>query len=354
MQHQRSQEVEDQVNLGRFSFGVAARLQNATATDHRNTVFGRGSLQANFRRFQAYAQVEIGQDLVNQTVFSTSTFSTTVIGLSVPVRDGWVLHAEAFQDHQNMLLNPENIFLLGESATGLPTTLPGFDQKSLYIRVTKSFRWGGRLPGGSSLEEYTRQQIPITGSVEGFVSEVGASGSHRVEGIPVALDHDHVVTTDNEGHYVIRAVPEGPHRVGLALQELPADFNPGAISESGVMVAPQRVGRVNLQVVRLSQILGHVDAPPKGDENDVETTVIRLEPGGRYTTPDADGNFGFYNLPEGQYQVKLDAATLPAHSVMTTDTEFPVTVKAGQAAPEMRFGYVIRIPEKPVHRIVVK
>jgi hypothetical protein len=35
---------------------------------------------------------------------------------------------------------------------------------------------------------------------------------------------------------------------------------------------------------------------------------------------------------------------------MTTAAEFPVTVKGGQPLPEIRFGYVIKIPEKPVHR----
>jgi hypothetical protein len=350
-QHQRSQELEDQVNFGRLSFGVAIRMQNAVATDHRNTVFGRGSMQANFRRFQAYAQVEIGQDLVNQTVFSTSSYNTTVVGLSVPARGGWVLHAEMFQVRQNLLLNPESIFLFGDTSTGLPTTLPGFNQRSLYLRITKSFQWGDRLPSGSNIDQYTRQQIPVTGSVEGFVSETSASGSHRVDGISVILDNDRVVKTDSEGRFVIPAVPEGPHHVGLAVTELPAEFNPGAISESGVMVAAQKISRVDLQVIRLGEILGHVDAPPKsGDDNDVESIVIRMEPGGRYTTPDADGNFGFYNLPEGEYQIKLDSTSLPVHGAMTTAAEFPVTVKGGQPLPEIRFGYVIKIPEKPVHR----
>jgi hypothetical protein len=75
-----------------------------------------------------------------------------------------------------------------------------------------------------------------------------------------------------------------------------------------------------------------------------------MEPGGRYTTPDADGNFGFYNLPEGLYQIKLDAKSLPTHGVMTSEEEFPAMVKIGQASPPIHFGYVIKIPEKPVHR----
>jgi hypothetical protein len=355
IQHQRSEEIEDQVGFGRFSFGVAARLQNATAEDRRNTVFVRGSLQANLHRFQAYAQVEIGQDLVNQTVFSTSAFSTTVVGVSAPMRHGWVVRAEMFRNRQNLLLNPQSIFLLGDSSTSLPTTLPGFDQWSLFLRVTKSFNWGGRLPAGSNMDDYMRQQLPITGSVEGFVSEVSLSGSHRVEGIPVVLDRDRVVKTDNEGHYVIPGVAEGAHRVALAIQELPAEFNPGQISAGGVVVTPQKVSRMDLQVIRLVEIHGHVDAPPKdGQDNDVETILIRLEPGGRYTTPDFDGNFAFYNLPEGQYQIKLDRKSLPPNGVMTTPEEVPVFLKMGERAPEIQFGYVIRVPEKPVHRTLVE
>ncbi len=353
-QHQRSQELEDQVNFGRLTFGGAIRLQNADATDRTNTVFGRGSMQMNFRRFELYAQLELGQDLVNQTVFSTASYNTSVVGVSVPMPQGWVLHAEMFRDRQNMLLNPENIFLLGET-TGLPTALPGFNQTSLYIRVTKSFNWGARLPHGSDLDQFTRDQIPVTGSVEGFVSEVSSSGALRVEGIPVTLDHDRVVKTNSEGRYVIPAVPEGPHRVGLAAGELPAEFDPGAVSEITVAVTPQRISRGDLQVIRLGQILGHVDAPPKsGTDNDVETILIRLEPGARYTTPDADGNFGFYNLPEGQYQIKLDATSLPAHGAMTTEAEFAVTMKTGQPVPEIRFGYMIQILEKPVRRTLAQ
>lgn len=358
-QRQRSAEIEDQVNWKRFSFGGAIRQQDLVTNQNRQTLFFRGSAQVHLRRFSAFAQAEFGNDLVNQTVFSTSSFSTTVIGLNAPVIHGWALQLEAFRNHLNTAVNPQNIFLLGNQGSGLSTALSGFsengfDQWSVFIRLTHSLHWGGRLPAGGDLDAFTRSQIPITGSVEGLISEMTENGPRRVEGIPVTLDNSRTVLSDSEGHYRIPDVPEGVHRLGLAATELPAEFNPGDNPIASVVVNARKLTRSDFQVVRLGEILGHVDAPPKsGIEDDVENVVIRLEPGGRYTTPDFDGNFAFYNLPEGVYKVNIDGNTTPQFAVMKTKTEYNIEVKAAESARKVVFGYTIIVPEKPIRQIAL-
>jgi len=356
-QHQRSEEIEDSVNWRRLTFSAAIRRQETIDTEVQQSLFFRGAMQAHFRHFNAYAQMEIGNDLANQTVFSTSSYSTTVVGLTAPVWHGWTMQMEGFRNRLNTAVNPENIFLLANQnntfSSGLAgTDLAGFEQWSVFIRLSHQIHWGGSLPAGSNLEQFTRDQLPVTGSVEGLVSEPAEGGSRRVEGIPVILDNSRTVLSDAEGHYRIPNVPEGSHEVKLSSMELPADFNPGPNAASTVVVRPSKLVRVDFQVIRLGQISGHVEAPPKsGDDNDVETIVIRLEPGGRYTTPDYDGNFAFYNLPEGQYKVSIDDTTMPRFSVMNTQTGFDVEIKAGQEASKINFGYTIEIPQKPIRRI---
>jgi hypothetical protein len=186
--------------------------------------------------------------------------------------------------------------------------------------------------------------------VEGFVMERLAEGNRPAEGVSVSID-GRVIITDAEGRFRFPDVPEGIRKVALALHELPAEFDPGKITVSTVTVQPDKLSRADLDVIRLAFIQGKVIAPK---DVPVENVVIRMLPGERYTTPDNEGNFYFYNLREGEYEVVVDKNTLPQFAVMNRIERVSVSVKVGRQPEPVSFQFEIRAPQKPVRRVLDK
>ena len=98
-QVQRFTEFEDTFTWKRLVMGGAVREQNTKSTANTNTLFYRGSLSANFKRVSAYGYFEKGNDLVNKSVFSTNAYSSSLAGVSTPLRGGWTLHLEALRNN---------------------------------------------------------------------------------------------------------------------------------------------------------------------------------------------------------------------------------------------------------------
>jgi hypothetical protein len=146
-------------------------------------------------------------------------------------------------------------------------------------------------------------------------------------------------------------VPEGAHKVELALRELPADFDPGKITENGILFHPSKLSRADLDVIRLASIRGKLTGPK---DVPVDSIVIRMLPGERYTTPDTDGNFSFYNVHEGEYALAVDEKTLPEFAVMSQPDRISVAVHVGGAPEPVAFGFKINKPEKPIRRVLEK
>jgi len=159
------------------------------------------------------------------------------------------------------------------------------------------------------------------------------------------------VVTDGDGRFHFPEVPEGSHRVALALRELPADFDPGPIQETTVAVYPSKLARGELDVIRLAFIQGKVTGPP---DVPVDTIVIRMAPGGRYTTPDGEGTFTFYNLREGDYSLALDEKSLPEYGVTDKPDGVSVSVRLGQQPQAVNFQFDVHKPTKPVRKVLLK
>ena len=238
---QKSVELEDIFRVKRFAFGGAARLQRSDGLEQRNTMFYRGSAQATFSRFTAHAYLEFGNDLANRTVFATNLFSTNVVGVTARLGHGWNLQTDMVRNRLLSELNQENIFLLENRGIGLIPILSDFNQWSVFFRMTKDFRWGspiGRNEGGTFSNN--TNSVPLVGAVEGFVYDKTLSGSKVVAGVAVKLDNSRTVTTDANGRFRFVEVPEGPHLVALAIELLPAEYNPGSRKEVPVRVLPAR------------------------------------------------------------------------------------------------------------------
>jgi hypothetical protein len=307
-----------------------------------------GSAQINVRRVSAYGYWETGNDLLNRTLFATNNYSSTVVGLSVPVPHGWSLQAEAFRNQLNTSLNPENIFVMQSQGIGISNTLSAFNQWSMYFRLAKRLHWGADQ-SSSGWEQYAARHNPLVGVVEGVVAEQMLAGNRGVEGIPVSLDGVRVTMTHQDGRYRFPDVPEGGHRIVLDMQALPADFETGTVIEEHVRVEPRSTARADLNVVRLTSLTGKIAAPPGVTIDDV---VVRLSPSRRYTTPDADANFTFYNLREGDYELVLDEQTLPEGCLLLSTAHMPIAVRLDSAASPALFEIGIRKVEKPVRVMI--
>src|SRR4029077_8706391 len=110
-QHLKSGEVEDLVVMKSLVLGVGLRAQSLR-TDHSVTsLYYHGSIQFHKGPFSAYANIELGDDLANRTVFATSAVSTTLAGASLSLKH-WDFQAEAYRSKLVTDLNPESIFAL--------------------------------------------------------------------------------------------------------------------------------------------------------------------------------------------------------------------------------------------------
>jgi len=352
-QRQRSTEVGDNYQFRHFTVGGSVRYQQMTGGQRLNSLFFRGLAQANLGPFSAFANVEVGNDMANQTVFSTEAYRTSVVGVSLRMKRGWNFQAEMFRNQLNFLMNPENIFLLENSAalagvSPAAASLAAFSQWSFYFRLSKQLRWGSGLPTENP-DQFIAKAAPLVGSVEGVVKLKTLAAPSYARGIPVSLDGGQIEFTGPDGHYYFKNIPEGPHEVALALAQLPADFDPGESQESQVLVQPRRPTRADFEVLPLVTIQGRVHGP---DEAPLEDIVIRLAPGSRYTTTDQQGVFTFYNVREGDFQLALDPKTLPENGALNSPATVPVAVRVGAATPPLEFTFVVNTTQKPIRKVL--
>ena len=348
---QRFTEVEDNFTWRRLVLGGAVRLQSSQSTQSKDTLFFRGSIQANFKRLSAYGYLEKGNDLVNRSVFSTNAYNTSVAGLSTPLISGWHVQLEALRNTLNTALNAENIFLFPTSGLGANTELAAFNQWSVYARLSKHFHWGKELPGGGSLEQYASAHAPLVGSVQGLVMEHSLEGNRPTAGVAISLGRFRTAVTDASGHYQFSAVPEGSYEVGLDMEQLPTDYEPGSATMAHVSVEPRAIARADFSVVRLTCLTGRIVGPAG---TLLENAVIRLAGTNRYTTPYQDGSFAFYNLREGEYEVVLDEHTLPEGYLLASPARVRVLASStNPPAGGIEFELMPKpVQEKPVHEIL--
>jgi hypothetical protein len=348
-QAQRFTELDDTFVWKRLVIGGGIREQNTKATQNTNTFFYRGSLTANFKHVSAYGFLEKGNDLVNKSVFSTNAYSSSLAGLSTPLVRGWTLHVEALRNNLLTNLNPENIFLFGNSGLGLNSQIAANNQWNAFVRISKQFHWGKAFPGGT-IEQYTAVHAPLVGSVRGLVLEQSIGGTRPAPNVAVSLDHDRSALTDAAGHYEFAKVSEGIHEVGLNMEQLPTDYEPGATTQGRVKVDPESVARADFNVVRLAMFSGRIVAPEGAKLEDI---IIRLTGTNLYTTPYDDGSFFFYNLREGDYEVVIDPQTIPDGYLLASPAIVRVSPRSFTAPPRVEFELKAKpVAVKPVREIL--
>ena len=217
-QRQRSTELGDTYQFRHFSLGGAARYQQVAGAERMNSIFVRGLAQVNAGPVAAFANIEVGNDLANQTVFSTEAYRTSVVGVSLRLPGRWNLQTEMFRNQLNLTLNQESVFLLqdGVALAGMSpaaASLNAFSQWSVFFRLSKQLQWGGGLPseGAATIASST---VKLTGNVEGVVRQKTLAAAAIAASIPVILDNGRTVLSGPDGHYVFDNVPGGRSRGG--------------------------------------------------------------------------------------------------------------------------------------------
>jgi len=341
-------ELEDSFTWRGLALSGAARFQRLEGMDAKNSVFYRGTARFNIHGLSLYGSFEAGNDLVNKTLLATNSLNSTVIGASAPLFRGWALQLEAFRNNLTTDLNPASIFVLGGRGVDVPMTVASLNQWSVFFRLNKQIRWGSATPA-ETMEQYTARQIPLVGTVEGIVMENLVAANHAAAGIPVRLDGYRVAFSDATGYFQFADVPEGIHKVGPALDELPADVELDGIATYDVKVSPRLRSRADFRVAPLLSVSGRVEGP-KGVA--VETVVIRVHPSARYTTPDPDGSFAFFNLREGSYEVSIDPSSLPEDVVIASPGSVTVNLQSGVATAPVNFQLAVEHRELPIQRVI--
>lgn len=347
---QRSGEVEDMVQWGRLTVGGAIRLDSSAGNERRNTVYGRGNVQFRSKHLTAYSFFDIGHDLVSQSLFSTNAIRSTVIGVSSRVPGGWDLSAETFRSSLTTALNPENLFVLQTQGAAVPPLLAGINQWSLFVRLTRNFTWNGGMPS-EAMDRYTKEQIPIVGIVTGKVLSKTRGTLRPAAGITVGLDGSRFATTDQNGVYTISDVPEGFHRMRLAVEQLPSAYEPSPPppDDSYTVVKARQTAKADFEVFPLGSFCGKVDGPAGVS---VEAMLIRLLPTQRYTTPEADGEFCFHNIREGNYEVELATETIPPGTQLQTPAKVFHVLDLDAPGPAVQFRLAVIVEVKPVRRVL--
>lgn len=345
-QHQRYMEFSDNFPIKRLMLGATFRWQTQGDVASHSTYFVIGSAQYSHGRFNVYAHIEQGNDLVNRSLFATNSFSNTTIGMNVPLPGGWTLKADAYRNKMVSNLNPESLFVLGGQGISQSIVLSSTNTWLTYFKISRQFHWG-RVNG--SLTDYAARVRPLYGSVEGFVFEQRMNGKVPAAGVAVELDANTTVLTDDTGRYRFHEVPEGSHEVKISASELAADFNPGDVDDQKVRVEAHGIARGDLNVRRLSSLAGKVNAP---EGTSFEGVVIRMEPGGRLTTPREDGSFAFYNLPEGDYQLQLGSDTLPEGLELSGSDSSLVSLRIGAPAPAIQFKVTVKQQEQKPEKLI--
>ena len=341
-------ELEDNYTWRRFSAGAAVRWQRFSADELRQSLYLRASGQYQMRHFSVYGYWEQGKDLASATMLSTQISSTSVFGLTWQAPGALSLRMEAFRNRLNAVLNPENLFVLGTRGIAPDSILSRADDWSLFLRVSREFSWGepGTLGSGGLLQP----EAPLTGAIAGYVRLQTIRGEAGAPDVWLLTDTGQSVKTDSSGYFRVPDVPQGARIVKLDLDRLPADYNPPAAEELSTEVRSGQLSRIDLQVTPLAAIEGTVvgeDGSPAG-----EGIVVRLSPDDRSTSTDVDGRFGFYNLPEGDYEIRLEESSLPENARLISPASLPAAPRYGKDEAPLEFRYQIVLPgPKPVKQV---
>jgi hypothetical protein len=323
-----SMEFEDAFNWRNFSSSAAVRLQTVEGDETKDSYFTRASVQWARGRLNIYGNWEQGRDLANETLFTTSVASTSVVGMTWTALSGMAVRLEGFRTQNNTSLNPQNLFLLSTRGMVPDTVVNRTNDWNIYLRVSREMGWGSHIfdggPGGIAA------QAPLIGSIAGYVRLRTMNGDLPAANVWVTADTGVQAKTDSHGYFAIPEIFQGKRSLKLDEDRLPADFTPMGPTELLIDVKADQTARAELTVSPLVYFEGVV----KDQEGTPapEGIILELQPGSTQTTTDEKGRFGFYSLAEGEYEVDLISSALPDETPITYPTHTRVSLFHGKHA----------------------
>jgi hypothetical protein len=171
-----------------------------------------------------------------------------------------------------------------------------------------------------------------------------------IAGVQIWLDGTQAATSDARGLFRFEQVAPGAHTVNASLDGLPADMVFADAPEKTVAVLSYRENILNFSVLRTGRITGRVTCLEYRDasETPVERALpdVRIVANPRYDAlSEINGMFLLGDLPPGDYELKLDRATIPAGYVARIDP-IRVVVKPGETVTGVAFQ--LAVPPKPI------
>ena len=311
----------------------------------------RGTAQWSLGRVSAFGFFESGKDLANQTVFATSATNSTVFNASVRLTKDWNIQGEAFRSRLVSQLNAGSLFLQGSQEPLFNPVLNQFQQWSFLFRVNREMHWGKAM-AGLGTDQFTARQVPITGTVEGLVYVHSAAGREPARGIAIQLENGQRAFTGADGKFSLFEVPQGQHTVGLDMEQLPADLNPGSETSGTVTVVPRKAARMDFELYALGGFGGRVRTRTESELETLSGMLVHLLPGKQYTITAADGSFAFYNVPDGEYEVRVAENTLPEEARAVGLLSTAVSVRSGSAGVTEFLIERKPVQAKPVRKVV--
>ena len=223
------------------------------------------------------------------------------------------------------------------------------------FRILKKFSWGKRekiagLRPGAVEKGY--------GSIEGLVfndinrNGVRDRGEEGIKDVTIRLEDGSTVKTDEKGFYQFPRVEEGSHLITLDVKRIPAEYSIVSPEKVKVEIKLRETVRVSFQLIAVGRIEGQIinDLNSNGKidpgEKGIPDVLVLLEPGDNNAYTDEDGRFIFENILPGEYQLKIDPATLPADSVFTSPSELRFQIRVGEEVKGTNF--FLHVKPRPI------
>ena len=273
---------------------------------------------------------------------SLSTGRSEGVSLGVRVRPNarWWTEARGY----GMFASAEPVF---EAAVGYQAT----DDLGLLLRYGPLYALREETyptgPSGLTLSltgafDTARRQ---GGTIQGTVM---APDGSPVPGVTVLLDGGFAAVTSKAGQYVFKRVTPGTHTLSVNPLTLPANWAPAQQAYSLVMTARATV-RCDLPLVALGLIEGHVfaDLNRNGKRDGGEGVPgVLISLGQTTTITNDEGHYGFHNLREGTYEIRLSLETIPRGLQLLSVQSWRVRLAPGEAISEADF--ILQRPSRPV------
>lgn len=181
------------------------------------------------------------------------------------------------------------------------------------------------------------------GEVRGQVMDVRGKG---VPGVVVEAG-PYSTETDSHGQYALRKLPAGQYHVKLRDDSIPSELYTAG-QELSFESAGRRKTEAVFQLLTLSVVRGwvYVDTDGNGKRGEGEgISMITLVLGKSATSSDSTGAFGFFDLKQGVYRVRLAPASVPNELELVSEAEVEVRVEAGRGEQKVEFRFRKK-PEK--------